>query len=209
MNIQKVKTEILKIASYNPRKDLKEKDPEYQKIKNSIQEFGYISPIIINNDMTVISGHQRLKVLKDMGITEIECIIVSLSKDKEKLLSIALNKISGEWDYQKLEILLNELSKNEIDLSITGFDEKEIKERFKDNIIDFVYKPFSYEAIRNTFLALEIDKHIVEFSMFGDFNCLVDGQAITFLSKKSEELLALIMVLKGKKLTMEKAISIL
>lgn len=132
MNIQKVKTEILKIASYNPRKDLKEKDLEYQKIKNSIQEFGYISPIIINNDMTVISGHQRLKVLKDMGITEIECIIVSLSKDKEKLLSIALNKISGEWDYQKLEILLNELSKNEIDLSITGFDEKEINKIIKE-----------------------------------------------------------------------------
>lgn len=131
MNIQKVKTEILKIASYNPRKDLKEKDPEYQKIKNSIQEFGYISPIIINNDMTVISGHQRLKVLKDMGITEIECIIVSLSKDKEKLLSIALNKISGEWNTEKLENLLQELLQENFDVNLTGFDSEEI-----DNILN-------------------------------------------------------------------------
>lgn len=100
MNIQKVKTEILKIASYNPRKDLKEKDPEYQKIKNSIQEFGYISPIIINNDMTVISGHQRLKVLKDMGITEIECIIVSLGrqiKNSSRLNEIVLDLFGRKW----------------------------------------------------------------------------------------------------------------
>lgn len=122
-------------------------------------------------------------------------------------LDIRMPKING----LDLATRLIEQNKDLKIVFITAFyfDEKEIKERFKDNIIDFVYKPFSYEAIRNTFLALEIDKHIVEFSMFGDFNCLVDGQAITFLSKKSEELLALIMVLKGKKLTMEKAISIL
>lgn len=64
MNIQKIKITELKPAEYNPRKDLKPEDIEYQKIKRSITEFGYVAPIIINNDMTVISGHQRLKVLE-------------------------------------------------------------------------------------------------------------------------------------------------
>lgn len=132
MKIQKIQICELKIAEYNPRKNLTEKDPEYKKIKNSIEEFGYISPIIVNSDMTVISGHQRLKVLKDMGETQIECIVVEFDKNKEKMLSVALNKISGEWDYQKLETLFNELAADNMDLSVMGFDNKEIDKIIKD-----------------------------------------------------------------------------
>lgn len=132
MKMEKIEITKLKMAEYNPRKNLTEKDPEYIKIKNSISEFGYISPIIINSDMTVISGHQRLKVLKDLGHTEIECIVVDFDKSKEKMLSVALNKISGEWDYQKLESLFNELAADNMDLSIMGFDEKEINKLIKE-----------------------------------------------------------------------------
>ena len=57
----------LKPAAYNPRKQLKPGDKEYEKIKHSIQEFGYVEPIIVNYDMTVIGGHQRLTVLKELG----------------------------------------------------------------------------------------------------------------------------------------------
>ena len=85
MDIRKTKTDSLKPALYNPRKDLQPGDPEYQKIKRSIEEFGYVDPIIINKDMTVIGGHQRLKVLKEMGYTEIDCVVVDLNKTKEKL----------------------------------------------------------------------------------------------------------------------------
>ena len=131
MKLEKLEINKLKMAEYNPRKELTEKDPEYIKIKKSINEFGYVSPIIINSDMTVISGHQRLKVLKDLGNTEIECIIVNFDKSKEKMLSVALNKISGEWDYQKLENLFNELAADNMDLSIMGFDEKEINKLIK------------------------------------------------------------------------------
>ncbi len=133
MKMQKIEINKLKMAEYNPRKNLTEKDPEYIKIKNSITEFGYVSPIIVNSDMTVISGHQRLKVLKDLGNTEIECVVVDFDKNKEKMLSLALNKISGEWDYQKLEILFNELASSEdVDLSITGFNQKEIDKLVKE-----------------------------------------------------------------------------
>ena len=132
MKLEKQKIGDLKIATYNPRKELSEKDKEYQKIKNSIVEFGYVAPIIINSDKTVISGHQRIKVLKDLGYEEIDCIVVDFDKNKEKLLNIALNKISGEWDYQKLESIFNELDENNIDLLITGFDEKEINKLIKE-----------------------------------------------------------------------------
>lgn len=94
MEIQKIATNKLIPATYNPRKDLKPKDPEYQKIKRSILEFGFVSPLVVNKDMTVIGGHQRLKVLQELGFDSVECIIVDLDKTKEKALNVALNKIS-------------------------------------------------------------------------------------------------------------------
>lgn len=132
MNIQKINILKLKPSEYNPRKDLKPEDEEYKKIKNSILEFGYVSPIIINSDMTVIGGHQRLKVLKELGYEQIQCIIVNLDKNKEKALNLALNKISGEWDDEKLEQILAELKKTDIDMNITGFSNDEIDDILKE-----------------------------------------------------------------------------
>lgn len=132
MNIQKIKIDKLIPATYNPRKDLKPNDPEYIKIKNSIENFGYVSPLIINNDMTVIGGHQRLKVLKELGFTELECIVVDLDKTNEKALNIALNKIQGDWDEEKLEDLLQELKLQNFDTNLTGFDFDEVDEMLKD-----------------------------------------------------------------------------
>ena len=70
----------LQPAAYNPRKKLKAGDKEYEKIKNSINEFGYVEPIIVNSDMTVISGHQRLTVLKDLGYKEVKCVVIEVDK---------------------------------------------------------------------------------------------------------------------------------
>lgn len=132
MNIQKIKIDKLIPATYNPRKDLKPSDAEYVKIKNSIEKFGFVSPLVINKDMTVIGGHQRLKVLKEMGIVEVECIIVDLDKTNEKALNIALNKIQGDWDEEKLEALLQELKLEDFDTNLTGFDFDEVDEMLKD-----------------------------------------------------------------------------
>lgn len=132
MNIQLINIENLKPAEYNPRKDLQPEDEEWRKIQRSIEEFGYVDPIIVNSDMTVIGGHQRLKVLKDLGYTEIECNVVDLDKTREKALNLALNKINGEWDNQKLEELLAELKSLDFDLDITGFNPDELNEIFND-----------------------------------------------------------------------------
>lgn len=132
MNIQKIKIDKLIPATYNPRKNLKPSDAEYVKIKNSIEKFGFVSPLVINKDMTVIGGHQRLKVLKEMGIVEVECIIVDLDKTNEKALNIALNKIQGDWDEEKLEALLQELKLEDFNTNLTGFDFDEVDEILKD-----------------------------------------------------------------------------
>ncbi len=132
MDIQIIEIERLKLAEYNPRKDLKPEDKEYQKIKKSITEFGYVDPIIVNKDMTVIGGHQRLKILKELGYKKIECNVVDLDKNKERLLNIALNRTTGNWDNKKLEQLLVNLVNEDIDTDVTGFDEEEIEKIIKN-----------------------------------------------------------------------------
>jgi len=121
----------LKPARYNPRKDLQPSDPEYQRIKKSIEEFGYVDPIIVNADYTVIGGHQRLKVLKELGQAQIDVVVVDIPKDKEKALNVALNKISGEWDTQRLTELLGEIKADGL-LELTGFDEKEFDQMLRE-----------------------------------------------------------------------------
>lgn len=96
MKMEKRKLSELRPADYNPRKALTPEDKEYQYIKRSIEKFGYVDPIIINSDGTVIGGHQRLTVLTDLGYEEADVVVVDLDKNDEKALNIALNKITGE-----------------------------------------------------------------------------------------------------------------
>ena len=137
MLIEKMKTENLLPADYNPRKDLKPGDEEYEKLKRSIEQFGYVEPVIWNRTTgRVVGGHQRLKVLIDMGISEVDCVVVEMDENKEKALNVALNKISGEWDKDKLALLISDLQAEDFDVSLTGFDAAEIDDLFKDTIQD-------------------------------------------------------------------------
>jgi len=137
MLIEKRNAMELLPADYNPRKDLKPGDPEYDKLKRSMEQFGYVEPVIWNKVTGhIIGGHQRLKVLIDMGITEIECVVVEMEEEKEKALNIALNKISGEWDKEKLALLIADLQGVDFDVSLTGFDPAEIDDLFKDTLRD-------------------------------------------------------------------------
>lgn len=127
MNIQKIKVESLNPAEYNPRKDLKLGDKEYEKLKRSIAEFGYVEPVVWNKTTgNVVGGHQRLKVLVDLDQTEIDCVVVELDPQKEKALNLALNKIQGEWDETKLAELMADLDASAFDVELTGFDPAEI-----------------------------------------------------------------------------------
>lgn len=134
MVFEKIHITELKAAEYNPRKDLKPGDPEFEKLKRSLEQFGYVEPVIWNKTTgNVVGGHQRLKVLQTLGYTEIDCVVVELDGEKEKALNIALNKISGDWDKDKLALLITDLQASDFDVSLTGFDPAEIDDLFKDS----------------------------------------------------------------------------
>lgn len=120
----------LKPAEYNPRKKLKKGDKEYKKIQDSIEEFGFADPLVVNSDMTIIGGHQRLTVAQDLGYTEVPCAVVDIDKVREKALNIALNKITGAWDDDLLVKLLEDIGNSNFDLGKTGFEPPEIGQLF-------------------------------------------------------------------------------
>lgn len=131
MQWKTLSVDALRPAAYNPRKKLKAGDKEYEKIKNSILEFGYVEPIIVNYDMTVIGGHQRLTVLKDLGYTEVQCVEVHIEDEKKvKALNIALNKITGAWNEQLLADLIVDLQAANFNTDFTGFEAPEIEQLF-------------------------------------------------------------------------------
>lgn len=128
-----MKAELLELtalnpAEYNPRKNLTPEDAEYQSIAKSLDDNGYIDPIVVNYDFTIIKGHQVRKVMLDKGYTHALCIILDIKdKLKEKEANIALNKIDGVWDKEKLYEILIELDLNNIDLAATGFNKSELE----------------------------------------------------------------------------------
>ena len=133
MEIKNIAVEKLKAAEYNPRLDLQPGDSEFEKLKKSIEEFGYVEPVIWNKKTgNVVGGHQRLKVMKHLGNTEVACVVLDIDLQKEKALNIALNKIGGDWDDDLLNALLKDLADSGFDTSLTGFDVADLSEMFDD-----------------------------------------------------------------------------
>ena len=95
-------------AIYNPRQITTK---QYNDLKKSIEKFGIVDPIIINKDMTVIGGHQRLKICTALKYKEIDCVVLDLSKEEERELNVRLNKNTGEFD---MDILANEFDIDEL-----------------------------------------------------------------------------------------------
>lgn len=150
--MDKIKITDIVPADYNPRKI---SDEDYNRLSNSIMEFGFVDPIIINlKNNRIIGGHQRYDVLVDeyMQSHEEELLLIKLgdigwvfpsdklkveSESHEKALNIALNKISGQWDNEKLQELIIDLEVDDVDLSLTGFSEYEIDKFKYDADVEF------------------------------------------------------------------------
>lgn len=105
-------------------------DEEFERLKKSIRVFGYQDPIIINRrNNHIVAGNQRFRALCDLNVenhgkyTEVEVIFVDLDLEDEKAFNIGHNRIGGEFDEVKLNVLLDELSEFDYDLDLTGFVE--------------------------------------------------------------------------------------
>lgn len=154
MEIEHIKITDLKPAEYNPRRISEE---DYQKLKNSISTFGLVDPIIVNlKNMHIVGGHQRYDVLLDehmldndflaelpmirlgdVGFVFTDTNLSIVDDDHEKALNLALNKISGEWDNDKLAEVLEDLEDSDLDLELTGFEEYELMELKFNNDIEY------------------------------------------------------------------------
>jgi len=131
LRLETLKLADLKPAAYNPRKALQPGDVEYEKLAASIESNGYIEPIVVNEDLTIISGHQRRTVMMDLGRTEAEVIIVNIpDKNQEIAANIALNKIDGVWDNDKLMGLLIDLEAAGVDTMAAGFNSNDLSDLF-------------------------------------------------------------------------------
>lgn len=164
--MQAVKTQVFKLdelnpAKYNPRKQLKPGDKEFKKLENSIKNFGYVELIVVNvaNNNTVISGHQRLSVLKHLGEKEVECVVVEMNEQDEKALNIAMNKVNGSWDEEKLVDLLSNLKSFDYNLELTGFDAPEIETLFNS---------FNVKEAKEDDFDIESELQKPTFSQLGD-----------------------------------------
>lgn len=130
MDIRVISIDQINAAAYNPRVDLQPGDPEYEKLKRSIEEFGYVEPIVWNERTgNMVGGHQRHKIMvNELGHTELEVSVVNLDDEQERLLNLALNKVSGRWDEKALAQLLEDLQEAGADMELSGFEGEEIEE---------------------------------------------------------------------------------
>lgn len=129
MNIKRIKLADVKPAAYNPRRQLKPGEKEYEALKASISRWSLVEPLVVNlRTGNLVGGHQRYNVLLDLGHTEAEAAVVDLDEKQEKLLNVALNRIEGQWDYEKLQDLFEEFSAE--DIFATGYSDGELKTLF-------------------------------------------------------------------------------
>jgi len=150
MEINTYRIDDILPADYNPRKALKPGDPAFEKLKRSIEKFDYVVPIVVNKRTgKVVGGHQRLAVLKTLGKTEVECSMVDLTDMEEKELNLALNKVSGQWDNDKLSDLLSEI-KMFGEKEFTGFDDSEFKRMTAEtSLVDQIAQETQVDSLRD------------------------------------------------------------
>lgn len=188
MLIQEIPISGINPAPYNPRKDLKKGDREYQKLKKSIEEFDLVEPLVWNKRTgNLVGGHQRFKIIRDeLGHETVQVAVVDFDEKKEKALNVALNKISGDWDLPKLKDLLVELDDGSFDISLTGFDELELKDLIDyegkvgltdDDAVPDVPKPSQVKTERGDIY--QIGNHRLmcgDAIKVDDINALMDGR---------------------------------
>ena len=175
MKIEKVKIAELNPAEYNPRQIT---NKQYLDLKSSMEKLGCVDPIIININPerlnVVVGGHQRLRILRELGAEKVPTVSVNLSEEDERELNVRLNKSGGDWD---MDILANEF--DIVDLKEWGF--KDIEFGLNIDKIDDV--PFNSETDYPIAKELDISNNYIVLKFINDIDFI---QAKTLFKLKSE-----------------------
>lgn len=186
MNISNIPIVDLNPSKYNPRKISRQ---ILKALKDNIREFGLVDPVVVNKDMTIIGGHQRYKACLELGFKEIPCVVLDLPKSKEKVLNLALNKITGDWDRVKLAQILKEIES--IEINLTGFTEEDIQKIIDDLKIE---APEYDIGLR---LMEEYDYIVLFFRNTLDFQVAMDHFKIKMVKEDRREKIGLGKVIDG------------
>ncbi len=126
-----VEPRTLNPSKYNPRKI---KPTEFNKLRRSIREYGFVEPIVVRTDGNqIIGGHQRLRAAIAEGLRKVPVVFQDISDARAKALNLALNRIKGDWSMPMLREVLAELEGiDKVDLGLTGFDRREIEDMIAD-----------------------------------------------------------------------------
>jgi DNA modification methylase len=130
LKIELVLIDTLRPDPANPRRI---GERELEALTKSLKEFGFVQPVLVRkSDNVVIGGHQRLVAARRLGLKTVPVIFLDLPPEQARLLNLALNKISGQWDQELLARMLADLKPIEdIDLSLSGFSEDELDKLLK------------------------------------------------------------------------------
>lgn len=125
-NIKLIDLDKLKEYNNNPKEH---PEKQIETLINSIKEFGFSVPIIIDKENEIIAGHARFEASKRLEIDKVPCIKRNdLSEEQVKAFRIADNKITeSSWDYEQLALEFEQLEFENYDLKKTGFNEEEIE----------------------------------------------------------------------------------
>ena len=138
MILKQMKLADLNAAAYNPRINLELGMPEFEKLKRSIETYGDVEPIVWNQRTgNVVGGHQRMAVMKHLGIKSAKVSVVDMDEQQEKLLNLALNKAKGDWDADRLESMLRDMDFDKLEMTGFGAEEIAILLESNDDIDEF------------------------------------------------------------------------
>ena len=146
---QLVELDKMNPAPYNPRYDLQPGDREYDGLRASIMKNGLLQPIVWNKRTgTIVGGHQRYKVLKELGAKAVICAVVDKSPEDEMAANFALNKAQGHFENQLLAKMFEQMEQEQIDYQAIGYNEEEInhimsglEQLNEDDIFDYSMEP--------------------------------------------------------------------
>lgn len=106
---------------------------QIMKLRSSLREFGFINPVIIDRDYNIIAGHGRVMAAREEKIDKVPCVFVDyLTEAQKKAYILADNRMAMDagWDEQLLKVEIESLKAENFDVSLTGFDEKELSDLF-------------------------------------------------------------------------------
>jgi ParB-like chromosome segregation protein Spo0J len=169
MIIEKKKISDLIPAPYNPRQSTAKQEKH---LKESLEKFGLVEPIIFNKQTGyIVGGHFRVRELKKLGITEIECVIVDLNEDDEMELNIRLNANTGSWDWDTLANDWEVVDLEAWGLDIPQFDtvEEEVIEEEEEemNVIELKFYDKDYKIVKEKLNSISMSPEIAVLKLLG------------------------------------------